>query len=254
MGQTRRTWIVTIAQTAVGLGLTDRPAVSQDANPLPPGLYGPSPDHLSHALRSTERFHPFVSECPTDYVRPRTGRFVPLFFSASEFAVIRRLTELLLGETPGVDGSDPGSISQEVAEWIDLRVSSAKSIRDAALRMEAGHRAVIAAYHGSAYLKKMDTPDSPAICRSGLEWIATWTKARHPEGFLSLPAGQQLEMLGAISDERSGKQAPNSGTRFFDFLKAETIRGFYTSRTGLQELGYKGNAYYARSPGCNARP
>lgn len=252
MGQTRRNWIITITQTAVGLGLADRPAVSQDAKLLPPGLYGPSADHLSHALMSTERFHPFVPECPTDYVRPRTGRFVPLFFSASEFAVIRRLTELLLGEAPGSGESDTPGVSQEVAEWIDLRVSSAGRIRDTALRMNPHHRAVIAAYHGSSYLKKIDALDSPAICRSGLAWIAAWSKARHSQHFLSLHTGQQLEMLRAISDERTGTHPRNSGTRLFDFLKTETIRGFYTSRAGLKELDYKGNAYYARSPGCNA--
>jgi hypothetical protein len=28
------------------------------------------------------------------------------------------------------------------------------------------------------------------------------------------------------------------------------IRGFYTSRLGLKELDYKGNAFYAESPSC----
>ena len=39
-------------------------------------------------------------------------------------------------------------------------------------------------------------------------------------------------------------------TRFFTFLKAEAIRAYYTSRHGLRELNYKGNWYYAASPGC----
>ena len=37
---------------------------------------------------------------------------------------------------------------------------------------------------------------------------------------------------------------------FFTFLKAEAIRAYYTSRHGLRELNYKGNWYYAASPGC----
>jgi hypothetical protein len=56
--QTRRDWIVTISQAAVGLELSSRAqAAVQSADQLPPGLYQPSADHLSHALMSTERLH-----------------------------------------------------------------------------------------------------------------------------------------------------------------------------------------------------
>lgn len=37
----------------------------------------------------------------------------------------------------------------------------------------------------------------------------------------------------------------------FDFLKEETIRAFYTSRTALKELGYQGNSFYGQSLGCS---
>ena len=46
------------------------------------------------------------------------------------------------------------------------------------------------------------------------------------------------------------RSAANAGTRFYDLLKAESIRGFYTSRRGLKELDFKGNSFYAESPGC----
>jgi hypothetical protein len=54
-----------------------------------------------------------------------------------------------------------------------------------------------------------------------------------------------------VSDERADRQSENAGTRLFDFLKFEIIKGFYTSQVGLKELDYKGNAFYARSPGCS---
>jgi hypothetical protein len=41
-----------------------------------------------------------------------------------------------------------------------------------------------------------------------------------------------------------------AGTRVFNFLKEETVRGFYTSRVGLKELNNQGGSFYGESPGC----
>jgi Gluconate 2-dehydrogenase subunit 3 len=239
--------MVTISQTAVGLGLSARlqAAAPHDVQ-LPPGLYEPSSHHLGHALMSAERFHDIPPGCPTDYVQPRTGPFTPLFFTASEFPVIRRLTDLLIGEVS--DG-----VSQEVAEWIDLRVSGAGGVREAALRLHPLHRELAIAYYGAARVKELETWDPASTCREGLVWISDTARTQHTKEFLSLPTEQQLALLDAISDERTDLQMQNPGTRIFDYLKSEIIKGFYTSQTGLKELDYKGNAFYARSPGCYSK-
>jgi hypothetical protein len=57
-------------------------------------------------------------------------------------------------------------------------------------------------------------------------------------------------VLGSISDARADKQTGNAGTKFFAYFKPEVIRGYYTSQAGLHELDFKGNSFYARSPGC----
>lgn len=246
-GQTRRSWMVTISRVAVGVGFSNSmPADAPDANQLPPGVYLPSADHLGHALMSAEQFHPIPPGCPTDYVRPRSGPFNPRFFSVSEFAVIHRLAELLLGEPPA-------NVSQEMAEWVDLRVSSAGSVREAARRIDPLYRDLAVAYYGPAQVKKLETADPANICREGLVWISDAAKDQHSKDFLALDTEQQVAMLDTISDARPDKQLQNPGTRLFDFLKAEIIRGFYTSRTGLKELDFKGNAFYARSPGCDSK-
>jgi hypothetical protein len=212
---------------------------------LPPGVYLPSTDHLGHALMSAERFHPIPPGCPTDYVRPTDQPFKPLFFSAEEFPVVLRLTQLLLG-----DDAD-ASVSQEVAEWFDLYVSSAGDVRRAELNLDPLYRALADAYHGSA--EKSTKTDPAAVSREGVQWILDTSRAQHSKAFLALDVEQQGAILHSISDEATAKQPENSGTRFFTLLKAQTIRGFYTSRAGLQELNFKGNAFYARSPGCNSR-
>ncbi len=244
--QTRRDWVFTIGQAAAALSIParmygDTPAAAG----LPPGVYLPSTDHLGHALMSADRFHPIPPGCPTDYVRPANQPFKPLFFSAEEFPVVLRLTQLMLGDDAHA------SVSQEVAEWFDLYVSSAGDVRRAELNVDPLYRALADAYYGSA--EKSANTDPAAVSREGVEWILAASHTQHSTPFLSLDIQQQSAILHSISDEVVPKQPENSGTRFFTLLKAQTIRGFYTSRAGLQELNFKGNAFYARSPGCNTR-
>jgi Gluconate 2-dehydrogenase subunit 3 len=218
---------------AAGFGNKSQAGTNTPAE-LPPGLYEPSSNHLEHALASTTPFHVIPPGCPTDYIRPASGPFKPLFFSEADFAIIRRLVELLL---------DDESAAQEVAAWIDLQVSSAAGVREAALHVDPLHRALAIAYLGSSHVIEVETSDPATICREGLEWIANTA-----EGFLSLDREHQLALLRSIET-----RSETPGTQFFDFLKTEVIRGFYTSQAGLKELDFKGNAFYARSPGCDSR-
>jgi hypothetical protein len=252
--QTRRDWIVTIGQAAVGLELSDRAqAAIQSADQLPPGLYQPSADHLSHALMNTKRFHPAAPDCPTDYIHPRSEPFKPLFFAESEFASIRRLAGLLLGEVSRNNENDRQGVSQEIAEWIDLRAWSGGGVREAALRVHPPYRDLAVAYYGSARVKQLESSNPENTCREGLAWVSAAATAQYSKDFLDLEIEQQVALLRAISDERADKQAQNPGTQLFDFLKSETIKGFYTSSMGFKELDFKGNAFYAKSPGCRSK-
>ena len=243
---TRRLWLRTIGETAATLGLLDQLSLlahgesPQPGGALPPGLYEPSRDHLSHAMMQQSRFHVIPPDCPTDYVRPLTGPFVPQFFSESDFAVIRRMTSLLLGASPS-----EGAVVEEVAEWIDLTTFSAKGAREAAAHLAPEHAAIIRAYYGGS--KHEDdpaapTPDPQQICRDGLRWISEQAQARYQNAFLKLTPTQQVDLL---------ESASNDAADFFRLIKGEVIRGFYTSQAGLKEIDYKGNGFYAKSPGCH---
>src|SRR5690348_11347972 len=140
---TRRFWILGVGETALGLGLAEM--MGADANQpvsLPPGVYQPATGHLGHALESAGRFYPIPPDSPTDFVKPRSGPFEPLFFSPAEFTIVRRLTALMLGEGSGAGDDGQPSVIQEVAEWIDLRAFSSAGTRSAALALDESHRAV----------------------------------------------------------------------------------------------------------------
>jgi hypothetical protein len=213
---------------------------TDDATAFPPGVFQGSRDHLSHALMNSEGYHFIPPGCPTEYIRPSDAPFQPQFFSNAEFPVVRRLTRLLLGES-----SDDSPSVQETAEWIDLRAYGSVESRAAAKLLHPLHRSLAIAYQGHAHVDSISSEGPAGICRQGLEWIAG-------RNFMSLGITEQTDLLHSMSDERRGKQNENEGTRLFDFLKTETIKGFYTSRAGLKELDFKGNAFYARSPGCSS--
>jgi hypothetical protein len=271
----RREWLLRLGETAFLMGFSGalaKPDVlpaagsSHTGAALPPGLYEPSNDHLSHALSSDARFHPIPAGSPTDYVRSLSDPFQPEFLAAQEFQVVRRIVELIIGEEAALSGTavvgnaDPSShagsavrsdhVADGVAEWIDLRLAQAQAIRGSAERLAPDHRALAAAFHGSDRVEKLEGDDSQSTCRDGLRWLEEQSQQRHHMSFLSIDQGQQLELLKLISDDRSDASQQNAGTRFFVWIKGETIRGFYTSQAGLKEIDYRGNAFYAEPPGC----
>jgi hypothetical protein len=247
---TRRLWMQRVGETALGLGFAGAlgAGASQPIS-LPPGLYQPLTGHLGHALENAGQFHPIPPGSPTDYVQPKTGSSEPLFFSPPDFAVIRRLIELILG-APEAGKNGQANVVEEVAEWIDLRAASSAGTRQAALALEPSHRAVMVAYHGQATVHELETFDAQKVYREGLAWLQEESRSRHKAKFLDIGQKNQVEMLALISDEPVNKEAEMSGTRFYKLIKSEVIRGFYTSQVGLKELDFKGNAFYARSPGC----
>lgn len=246
---TRRTLLIGIGQAALGAGIARAfPGGTAAPLQLPPGVYLASSDHLSHALASAERQHPIPPGCPTDYVRPGTGAYAPLFFSASEFKVISRLVELMLGEA---DDDGANNTCKEVAEWIDLRLAGAAAVREAARQINTRYRALAVAYFGPDRVRETEIAVPETICRDGLAWLANAGASDAPDGFLALPSERQTAIVMSMSDMRPDSKTDNAGTHFLAWLKPEVIRGFYTSQAGLHELDYKGNSFYARSPGCD---
>jgi hypothetical protein len=251
---TRRLWMLRVGEMALGLGIAGRlRAQTAEITSLPPGLYQPMTGHLGHALQSADRFHSVPPGSPTDYVRRTEASFHPLFFSVSEFSVIRHLTVLILGQESAAEHDDQNGIVDEVTQWVDLAAYSSAGIRQAASGLDPLHRAVRAAYYGSDALHNRETLDEQRVYRDGLAWLEQASRSQHNAEFLALGPEDQNKIVTAISDKRIDSHVENSGTRFFQLLKSEVIRGFYTSRSGLKELDYKGNAFYARSPGCNRR-
>lgn len=243
---TRREWLLRlggITALAGVAGLAPAAATAllgaeDGAATLPPGLYQPSPRHLIHALSAQGGLAvPPGSE--TDYAPPLTASFQPRFFSGEEFPVVTRVVSILLG------GVDKEALA-ETAAWLDLRLASAAGVRQAARRLDPLHRALAVAYCGEAQVVELETADPQPVARAGLAALQQQARDRLGKDFLRAGDEEQRTLVHDMS-----QAAPDSALRrFYDLLRREAIRGYYTSRAGLKELDYKGNTYHSQCPGC----
>lgn len=263
---TRRQWFLRLGEATVLAGFSGvagegsvlagaQAQATEAAQALPPGLYAPSPEHMTHALFRDE---PFVTPPPgseTEYVRPLQGPFTPAFFSEDDFPVVRQLVALLLN-APDKSGASSilkpvgAATVNEIAGWIDLVVSEAAAVREAVKKLSPQHLALAVSYYGEEAVHQLETADPQATWREGLAWLKDKSAKLSPEGFLHLTETQQLELLATLNSPSSEEKDESAGTRLFRLLKNQTIEGYYTSQAGLKELDYKGNAFYAESPGC----
>jgi hypothetical protein len=62
----------------------------------------------------------------------------------------------------------------------------------------------------------------------------------------SLEAARWFDLLMTASKADAGTEE----RKFFELIRREAIRGYFTSAEGLKELDYRGNAYYGECPGC----
>ena len=111
---------------------------------------------------------------------------------------------------------------------------------------------------GAAELKELEQADLQTLCKEGLAWLAAEANRRFQKSFVDLDEADQLTIVTGVLGDAQGSDAPAAGAaatdpggRFLPWLKAMTIDGFYTSRTGLDELDYKGNSFYTSPPGCD---
>ncbi len=251
---TRREWLMRLGGTAVLMGFQGAPATGKNGpasaamDRLPPGLYDPSQDHMTHALESDARYFPAPAGSDTDFLRPPSGPIEPQYFSSPDFALVKRLVGWFLGESG--TNSEMASTMVEISEWIDLEVYNSAAVREAALNLSPEHRALAIAYYGEHEVTALETHDSQRIWREGLEWISMESTRRWGKAFLEASPASQAEVLKSLSD-RAGEDG--AGTRLFALLKNQVARGFYTSQSGLKELDYKGNAFYAECPGCTRK-
>ena len=136
------------------------------------------------------------------------GELWPLTFSEAQRKQIVALCDILL---PATDAA-PGAVAVGVPDFLDEWISSP--------------------YPGQVGDRK--------LLLKGLAWLDEEARRRGAGDFVSLKAGDQLDVCQrlAIPAKRTPKEFPGS---FFLRLRDLVAGGYYTTPDGMRDLGYRGN-------------
>lgn len=90
----------------------------------------------------------------------------------------------------------------------------------------------------------------------GMKWLDSTCKTRYNKLWLDCTPEQQKVILDLISYRKNADQDESltPAVEFFSMLRTMTADGFFTSKIGIKYLGYKGNTYLPRFPGCPPIP
>jgi hypothetical protein len=150
---------------------------------------------------------------PADAAMIPPAQFKPQFFSPEEYALVERLTDLIIpsDETPGA--RDAG-----VAEFVDF---------------------MIAHDHDQQY-----------SFRTGLTWLNSHSERTLDRPFLDLTEAQQVSLLEPLAYRAKYRHGEEDGREFFSRIRDLTVIGFYTSEIGYRELDNPAARFYSKSPAC----
>lgn len=86
-----------------------------------------------------------------------------------------------------------------------------------------------------------DIPSHQLPLRGGIMWLDHRSNKLHGKEFISSSDGQQKILLDEIAYPDKASPEVEQGVRFFSLMRNLTLTGYYTTKMGIEDLGYKGN-------------
>jgi gluconate 2-dehydrogenase gamma chain len=86
-----------------------------------------------------------------------------------------------------------------------------------------------------------DMPQHQTPLRGGLMWLDSLSKKTFDKKFTALSTENRLKIVDLIAYPQKAKPEHSQGVGFFNLLRNLTATGFFTSKIGMEDLGYKGN-------------
>jgi len=163
-----------------------------------------------------------------------SGPYKQLFFTPLQVQMVERLTEMII---PADD--TPGAKEAGVAEFIDFMVANRVPVSPSA---------------DMRTVEETLQQGSLAQVRfvEGLNWMNAHSKGEFGKEFLDCAAEQQNELLEELAYKAKFKPGTEAGREFFQFLRDYTVVGYYTTKIGLESLGYPGlRSVWPSMPGCS---
>ena len=86
-----------------------------------------------------------------------------------------------------------------------------------------------------------DIPDHQLPMRGGLRWLDMQTLKAYNKPFKDCTTTEQLQLVDQIAYPKKAAPHMLSGVAFFDRMRSLTASGFFTSKIGIEDVGYVGN-------------
>jgi hypothetical protein len=96
----------------------------------------------------------------------------------------------------------------------------------------------------------IDQPDRQTPIRGGLAWLDREATSRFNRRFVECDASQQTGLLDDIAWPAKARPEMAAGVAFFTRFRDLVANGFYSSKEGVKDLGYQGNAFVSEWKGC----
>ena len=86
-----------------------------------------------------------------------------------------------------------------------------------------------------------DIPDHQLPLRGGIMWLDNRSNKKFNLLFKTCSPEQHKELLDEIAYPKEAARAVQPGVAFFTLMRNLTLTGYYTTKMGIDDLGYKGN-------------
>jgi hypothetical protein len=96
----------------------------------------------------------------------------------------------------------------------------------------------------------VDQPNRQVAMRGGLAWIDLECHRRYSRMFADCADAERRLVLDDIAWPQRVKPGMSHGATFFSSLRDLTASGFWTTKMGIEDLGYMGNEYVPSWDGC----
>lgn len=86
-----------------------------------------------------------------------------------------------------------------------------------------------------------DQPQYQTPLRGGLKWLDIKSRKLFDKSFANASEAQRIELVEMIAFPEKAAPENIAGVRFFSTMRDLTATGFFTSKIGIDDMGYKGN-------------
>lgn len=86
-----------------------------------------------------------------------------------------------------------------------------------------------------------DKPEMQTPLRGGLTWLDNQSKRRFEKNFIDIKDEERITIVEDIAYPERKRPGMSQGVVFFTLMRNLTASGFWSSKIGIEDIGYKGN-------------